>query len=211
MQKSTFREWTLAKIDKTFGAKQIANDSVLTDWLAIQTSLSAMDEHYLSLLQRTLRIGVYDWNETELENKFISPLIVYAELDSYDFSYFLERDLEGVIDDHYLTGRVDGMIASGFREPDKPYFCLYEYKKEKDPEGDPAAQALIAMMIAQDKNADNLPVYGGFIIGKNWQFMVLKGRKYAISNTYSADSDDIYNIFQAIKALKKIVSVRLNL
>jgi hypothetical protein len=211
MQKSTFREWTLAKIDKTFGAKQVAEDTVLTDWLAMKTDLTAIDEHYLSLLQRTLRIGVYDWNETELENKFISPLIVYAELDSYDFSYFLERDLEGVIDDHYLTGRVDGMIASGFREPDKPYFCLYEYKKEKDPEGDPAAQALIAMMIAQDKNADNLPVYGGFIIGKNWQFMVLKGRKYAISNTYSADSDDIYNIFQAIKALKTIVSVRMNL
>jgi hypothetical protein len=211
MQKSTFREWTLAKIDKTFGAKQVAEDVVLTDWLAMKTDLTAIDEHYLSLLQRTLRIGVYDWNETELENKFISPLIVYAELDSYDFSYFLERDLEGVIDNHYLTGRVDGMIASGFREPDKPYFCLYEYKKEKDPEGDPAAQALIAMMIAQDKNADDLPVYGGFIIGKNWQFMVLKGRKYAISNTYSADSDDIYNIFQAIKALKTIVSVRMNL
>jgi hypothetical protein len=123
----------------------------------------------------------------------------------------LYSHLDGVIDAYYLTGRVDGMIASGFREPDKPYFCLYEYKKEKDPEGDPAAQALVAMMVAQDKNADNLPVYGGFIIGKNWQFMVLKDRKYAISNTYSADSADIYAIFQAIKGLKIIISERINL
>ena len=41
------------------------------------------------------------------------------------------------------------MIATGFRSPKKPYFCLNEYKRGTDPDDDPKGQALIAMLVAQ--------------------------------------------------------------
>ena len=55
----------------------------------------------------------------------------------------MERDLAATIDNYELSGRVDGMIATGFRNPRMPYFCLNEYKKGTDPNGDPRGQALI--------------------------------------------------------------------
>jgi hypothetical protein len=209
MQKSNFRDWSLDRIDQTFDTKPAPQMDSLTAWLAIDSPIENSEREYLQRLQRTLRIGGYDWNEVELENKLISPLIILAELDCYEYCYFLERDLEGTLGEHELTGRVDGMIASGFRSPKAPYFCLYEYKKEKEPNGDPAGQALIAMLIAQEKNKDDLPIYGSYIIGRNWYFMVLEGKSYTISNGYAAESDDIFAIFKAIKALKGMINQRI--
>ena len=68
-----------------------------------------------------VNLGVDNWNEAELENKFISPLIVFVGFDNERFAYFLERELRGVVGDYELMGRVDGMIASGFRNPHQPY------------------------------------------------------------------------------------------
>jgi hypothetical protein len=98
------------------------------------------------------------------------------------------------------------MIASGFRLPEKPYFCFQEYKKEKDPEGDPAGQTLAAMLAAQEINEHRNPIYGCYIRGQMWFFMVLEEKKYCISVPYVATRDDIFDIFLILKALKQIVT-----
>jgi hypothetical protein len=99
------------------------------------------------------------WNETELKNKFISPLIVFTKIDTDEFGYFLERPLQGVVGDYDLSGIVDGMIASGFRDPDVPFFCMHEYKCSVDNEGNPDAQALAAMLVAREQNQNLTPIY----------------------------------------------------
>ena len=202
MKKANFRDWTLDKIDDAFGTIQIVEHPTLTEWLAFDYTVSEYQKHFLMDLQEALLIGVDDWNEVELENKFISPLIVLAKFDNRKMSYFMERELSVTLNDYELSGKVDGMIATGFRSPKKPYFCMNEYKRESDPTGDPRGQALIAMLAAQHLNDLGHIVFGCYIVEKSWRFMVLDKKEYAISKSFSADDDEVLDIFRIMKGLR---------
>ena len=206
MQTSNFRDWDLDKLEAAFGLRQVRQCALLASWLAATYDPTEFEQTYLLKLQETLILGVDSWNEAELENKFISLLIVFVGFDNERFAYFLERELRGIVGDYELMGRVEGMIASGFRNPHQPYFCLSEYKKHLDPTGDPAAQALAAMLVAQELNEKHSPIYGTYIIGRNWFFMVLARREYCISQNYSATKDELFDIFRIMQGLKQIIS-----
>ena len=203
MQKSNFREWTLEKVERTFQLVQVTELSILEQLLAYDYVLNEFDLHQLKSLRKNyVEFGGDDWNEVELENKIISPIIVASEIDNKRFAYFLERELSTTIDEYELSGKVDGMIASGFRSPQMPYFCLNEYKRGTDPYGDPRGQALIAMLVAQKLNDNQKPIYGSYIIGRNWYFMALIGKEYAISKDFSCVDDEIFDIFKVMKSLR---------
>ena len=97
------------------------------------------------------------------------------------------------------------MLASGRSEPEAPYFCLYEYKKEKGEDSDSPSQLIINMMTAQAANSNVDVIYGAFVVGSSWFFLILKGREYCISNEYVATRDDIFTIFKILKKLKGII------
>ena len=203
MKKSNLRDWTLDSIEQTFGLVQVRSLPILDELLAHKHDADAYEQRYLgSLREDYLMLGGDDWNEVELENKLISPLIVFSGISNQKYSYFLERELSDTIDEHEITGRVDGMIATGFRNPRKPYFCLSEYKRGTDPNGDPKGQALIAMLMAQHMNDNRKPIFGSYIIGRNWCFMALVGKEYAISTDFSCVNDEIFDIFRIMKSLR---------
>ena len=99
IQKSTFRDWTLDKIDEAFNTKQIWEMNELSELLNSEYTPNEMETWFLKELQSVYSLGGDNWNEVELENKFISPLIVLAKLNDERFSYFLERDLEVLLFD----------------------------------------------------------------------------------------------------------------
>jgi hypothetical protein len=200
--KSDFREWNLDKIEDAFGLKQIWHSKTLDELINHPYELDDMEKNFVSKLQRHFSFGGDDWNEVELENKFISPMIVLSEILDEKCSYFLERELQITIGDYELSGKVDGMIATGFRSPKKPYFCLNEYKRGTDPDGDPKGQALIAMLVAQKINDNKAPIFGCFVIGRIWQFMILEGNQYTISRDFSCVDDEIFDIFRILKGLR---------
>ena len=145
----------------------------------------------------------------ELENKFISPVILTAGIDDEQIGYFLERPLSGIIGDYELSGIVDGMIASGIRNPHIPYFCLHEYKRSVENQGTPDAQVLAAMLVAQELNNHDKPIYGLYVVGLIWNFIVLKDNEYCISKDYTSDDENMFLIFKMLKALKKIIHAEL--
>lgn len=208
MQKSNFKGWSLESIDEYFGTVQVDELSVLNELLAFEYKADDFERRYLSMLSKDyMTLGGDNWNEVELENKMISPIIVFSGIQNKKFSYFLERELAAEIDGFELFGRVDGMIATGYRSPKMPYFCLYEYKRQTDPNGDPQGQALIAMLVAQKLNYNqnrnaNRPIYGSYIIGRNWYFMALVGKEYAISKDFSCVDDEMIDIFRILKSLR---------
>ncbi len=193
-------------LDKTFGLHEVAEHPALKDWSERPADISDFERQHLLMLRRKLRLNVHDWNETELGYNFIGPLMVLVDYTSEKFNFFAQRDFKGTVDGIEIGGRPDGMIASGFREPEKPYFCFQEYKKERDPEGDPAAQALAAMLTAQELNEHRHPIYGAYVRGSLWSFMTLQGREYCISDPYVAVRDDIFDIFRILKSLREIVA-----
>lgn len=203
MRKSNFREWTLDSIEETFGLVQVRSLPILDELLSYKYEADAYEQRYLTTLQEDyVTLGGDDWNEVELENKFISPLIVFSGIANRKYSYFLEREMSEIINDIELLGKVDGMIATGFRNPKKPYFCLSQYKRGTDPNGDPKGQALIAMLVAQQQNDNKKPIFGSYIIGRNWCFMALVGKEYAISTDFSGANEEIFDIHRILKSLR---------
>ena len=75
---SNFREWTLDKIDEAFGLRQVYEMDTLNQLITPSYELNDFEKQYLATLQEHVKYGGDDWNEVELENKFISPLIVLA-------------------------------------------------------------------------------------------------------------------------------------
>ncbi|MCP4345686.1 MAG: hypothetical protein GY795_09185 [Desulfobacterales bacterium] len=207
-----FKECKLEQLDETFSLnplplKQMA---VLQTWLNEQNEISEQERGYLLILQEYLQEHVEDWNEQELAMHFIGPMFALVKFD-YErrFGLFAERPLNGVVNGVEMGGRPDGMIAEGYRRPKKPYFCFQEYKKDKDPEGDPQAQVLAAMLVAQEINEHQFPVYGCYVRGRFWFFMALQGREYCTSDGYVATREDIFDILRILKVLKQMIIGRV--
>jgi hypothetical protein len=132
-----------------------------------------------------------------------------AKFDDQTIGYFLERPLKGIVGDYELSGTVDGIIATGVREPKKPFFCMHEHKRSVDNEGQPDAQVLAAMLVVQAEEQKTKPIYGLYIVGLIWNFMVLNGNEYCISKSFNAEDAEIFDIFKLLKALKHIIKTEL--
>ena len=210
-----FSDFTLQKLDKTFGLCQVREHPALTSWLQTDTiALSTMETSVVGDIERRLRLNVDNWNEQELSLNCIGPMLALVDLSGATFNSFAARSLSGVINGEELSGIPDGMVARGWREPEIPYFCLQEYKRDKDPNGDPAAQVLAAMLVAQHLNANDSSsalareraVYGCYIVGRMWYFVVLSGTEYAMSAGHNAAREEIFEIFTILKSLKRIIT-----
>jgi hypothetical protein len=209
MKQATFKDWTLTSLDNAFGLKQIWQSNLMDNWTKADCELTEIDKEVIFHLQLSLIRGGRAWNETELENKFISPLIMQAHIDDEEIGYFLERNLSSIVGDYQLSGIVDGMIATGFREPNMPLFCIHEYKRSIENQGTPDAQVLAAMLVAQEMNQNKYPIYGLFVVGLVWNFIILDENHYCISKNYDADDEKIFNILKILKTLKKIIKTEL--
>jgi hypothetical protein len=201
----SLKDCTLKFLDKNFKLRQPKNLPSLTDWLNAPYELSNIERKMLEHYRDVLEFNVHDWNEYELDTHFIGPIFSLVNFSSYTVNHFSQRDIEGVVGNFRLYGRPDGMVASGRREPEKPYFAFQEYKRELDPDGDPAGQALGAMLIGQSLDETTKPMYGCYVVGNVWRFMTLEGNEYAISHDYSAITDELFDIFRILKSLKTIV------
>ncbi len=207
-----FKDCTLEQLDKTFSLipLPLKQMPILQNWLNGTSEISEQERGYVLILQGYLDEHVDSWNEQELALHFIGPIFALVQFEyERKFGLFAERPFGGIVEGIEMNGRPDEMIATGYREPDKPYFCFQEYKKEKDPNGDPAAQALAAMLVAQEVNEHHFPIYGCYVLGRYWRFMALQGKEYAISNSYVATREDIFDILRILKVLKQMIIERV--
>ncbi len=208
MKNKSFKYWSRQDIADTFGLDTKTQCQDLNNWLTNEIQISKEEEKELIRLKEKLRANVDIWNEQELIIKFIALLMDMVDFDTPKFKSFANRKLSGKIDGEEVSGEVDLMIASGKYEPKAPYFCLYEYKKEQGLDRDPYGQLLIAMMTAAELNPNkDHPIYGAFVIGRNWFFLTLKNREYCISDEYVATRADIFDIYGTLKKLKEIIAV----
>ena len=68
---------------------------------------------------------------------------------------------------------------------------------------------MIAMLTAQNLNKDGKPIYGCYIIGRMWNFMVLEDKNYCISKSFNADDDEVFEIFRIMKGLKFLLEKQI--
>jgi hypothetical protein len=100
------------------------------------------------------------------------------------------------------------MIATPMKSgrPKHPYFFLQEFKKSKGDNHDAEGQMLAAMILAQEINQDQKPLYGSWVQGVNWRFTVLRGTEYCVSRAYDAtNASDLLQIVFILQRLKALV------
>lgn len=206
-----FSDATLPLLNRTFGLHRELNDdefSVFREWMEEAEKQEEPGSELIRILKRqqaALRRGVGGWNEVELESKFIAPLFNLADFDDGTIGYFMERSLSADYQNIKLFGTVDGIIARGQQDPETPLFCMQEYKRSQDNKGRADGQTLAAMLAAQSLNTKKQPVYGLYVIGETWHFIVLEGKRYLISESYGADGNRLFDIFNMLRALKVLV------
>lgn len=205
-----FSQCTLPLLDKAFGLRNVMELAALTDWFqrSAEVPLSELDLNKLVDLQDLLQVNANSWNEQELSLHFIGPIFSIVKFtDPYRYNLFAQRHIEANVDDYLLKGEPDGLIASGYYEPEISYFAFAEYTRQRDPNGDLAGQALAAMLVGQRLNPKPDPLYGCYVIGRDWFFMALQEKHYAISNGHNAlQEPELTDILRILKRLKTIVS-----
>jgi len=210
MKKYYFRQCTLSTLDNLFGLRKSFSSQTLDQWLHAELVLSEQEQEMIENFQQLLILNRDAWNEQELSLHFIGPMLALARFtEPYRFNLFAERRISAVVPgvegDIELSGEPDGIIATGYREPEIPLFAFTAYKRQLDPEGDPAGQTLAAMLAGQALNGNNRPLYGAYVIGSDWNFMVLEGIHYTISRDYSALSTEVFDVLRILKSLKQIL------
>ena len=207
MEKINFSECTLVRMEEVFGLQLMLHSQILHEWVTTTYEIDEVDKICVHKFCSTLRENVLHWNEQDLSMHFIGPIFSLVQFtERYRFNLFAQRTISTVVQGIELGGRTDELVASGYREPETPFFAINEYKKESDPNGDPAGQALAAMLVAQELNIQkgvDLPVYGCYVVGGLWRFMVLQGSEYAISQPLvSTEIEDAYQILRILFQLK---------
>jgi hypothetical protein len=217
MQSTTFKSWTRDKLLDAFGLERTVQSPIMQTWLASQQEITDFEKQSLLFDLEKVWLYIDFWNEEEVKIKLIGTIVRLVGYDSKHLSAFADRTLRGIVDGIELYGEPDLMVARGKQEVKSPFFFIHEYKKEAPypPQGeiiaDPAGQLLAAMLVAYENNLTEpkmkeKPIYGAYVIGRNWFFVILQGREYAISRAYDAtQTDDLLDIFRILKAHRQVI------
>lgn len=200
-----FEQWETQDIEIALDFKQIWESILLDDWLAAQTEFNAIERQQIEKVRkRILQFADY-WNEDELKLQAISIILDIVDYQIADYNIFSQRYLSSKINDIEIGGRVDFMLAKGRQKPITPYFFIHEYKQERKGTSDPKGQLLAELAVAQVCNDYKFPMYGCYIVGRNWFFMILKDKEYAVSNAFNASDEDIYKIIAILRKIKDYI------
>jgi hypothetical protein len=205
-----FQKWKADDVHLLLGIQPHTKPTPqLLQWVNYQHDASAPT--FLETLRTQLFLRANEWNEEELIFLFISPLLMSIGFIGKSYQVFLNRKIAIQIGEQKVEGRPDYIVASGTYEPEKPYFFLHEYKRFKGTEADPLGQLLISMVAAQLYNKDGLPIYGCFVVGRYWSFVVLEDKGYAVSRGYDAtDEHELHTIWNILHHTKIIIEDRVN-
>lgn len=213
--KKSFKQWTRQELKKVFNLTQTDTLKPLQDWTdTTSIVLSESEQEFLAhLLKKSLRY-VDSWNETELREKFIIKILelVDFEFEEQECHSFAERYLSVTTQNVTLYGFADWFVATGTQFPEKPFFFIHEYKPEGAKELDGRGQLLATMLATKTINDDNLPIYGTFVQGRLWFFLVYDGVQFAETPAFDIlKINDLLEVFKILKQQKMMIIQRLNI
>jgi hypothetical protein len=202
----SFDTWTYEQVEDAFGLVSLRTTPIFENWLNTEEyQPDASEKIVLDKYRNLLFEEVKNWNEDELKLFFIGPLLSLVNFYTPHFKAFAQKTLSIETETAAASGKVDFLLARGKVIPKLPYFCLHEYKQENRRDNDPLGQLLIAMVAAQYKNEHSMPIYGSYVSGRNWFFVLLEDKNYYLSNAYNASDEDIYQIFAILKKCKALI------
>lgn len=195
-----FRDWKFEAVELAFGVERVFEHPLLDGWLQAKHEIPDNHRERLEELRYNLIRYIDLYNEEELKVYFIAQVLQMIPFHSKAYRPFMDRMLSATYgEEETTTGKVDWMLAQGKQDPRQPFFFLHEYKREVEASGDPLGQLLIAMMAARQQNQADFPMYGCYVLGRNWFFVVLDGDQYAVSDAYVSTQEDLFRVYEILK------------
>jgi hypothetical protein len=213
MKKTKYSE---AELVQLFSLNKFSSDTqppLIKEWINAEPAVLDTGEQYIfDDIFNELAQKIPYWSEEDLKMNFISFVLRLGHLmPTKNIRTFFDKTIQATVQGTLLKTKIDFMVAKGVMDlPQNPYFHFQEYKRQIDPNGNPMAQLLEAMLIAQAINDNQKPIYGCCIIGKFWDFVVLQGSTYCVSQSYDCTQhDDLMQIIAILRKFKYILETRL--
>ncbi|TAE21607.1 MAG: hypothetical protein EAZ92_16700 [Candidatus Kapaibacterium sp.] len=206
----SFERWTIDEVEEYFSLHQTFQHPTLEAWLSASGEITEADRQVLEGLRKNAYQNIEFWNEEDLKMKFIAFLLALVPFDEQRYKGFLERTIKATIKGEVISGVVDYVVATGKAEPQVPFFFLQEYKPQRRPGRDALAQVLSAMIAARERNTPQRTMYGSYVIGRQWFFLVLDENTYTISRAFDITQDEIVRVVQILRRMKQIIEEWLN-
>ena len=208
-----FERWKYEEVELTFGTERVKDLPSLVEWLEADEPADDFEKKILGIYYDQLVRKVDAWNEDELKFFFLSHIITLVDFTKPKvYSSFSQRTIAAKRKDVNqqdvdLRGRIEFFVALGEQTPRQPFFFIHEYKPlNKTTPSDPLGQLLIAMLATQTLNDIKRPLYGTYIRGSNWQFVVLENNQYSVSKSFDAIEEiELYKIFSILKRCKSYI------
>ncbi len=204
-----------AELILQFGLTRLVGNQahpLMVEWLDAQVQLNDAEHYLFNTIWKDAQKKINGWHEEDLKMKFICFVLLLGHLeDNGQYNTYFERIVQGMVEGQFLKVKTDFMVAKGVLDkPQQPYFHFQEWKKHRDPNGDPVAQLLEAFLIAQTLNNDHNPIYGCTITGKYWEFVVLQDKTYCISESFDCTKQqELLQIIAILRKFKQILETRL--
>ncbi len=180
--------------------------SKFKDWFEYPYPITESEISFLDNLIERHILYLFSDQEEDLKMKFLSPILNQVNFMTENFHDWYEASFSGVVNDVEIKGFTDYMVATGIKTPEKPYFFIQEFKPaqaDKDVED----QLLAELLVAIEKNQTKI-MRGGYIIGRNWVFVILEKTgenrfEYFVSESFDSlklsELKQIYLNLQAVK------------
>jgi hypothetical protein len=203
-RQNKIRIWSEAELIDAFGLQKIKRPTpLMQEWLNAQTLFNEIEKVLIQQLCDEALENIEAWAEEDLKMNFIAFVIKLAGLKATQtIRTFYDKTISATVEGIFLKTKTDFMIAKGILDLAKnPYFHFQEYKRDKDPHGDPMAQLVEAFLIAQEINKNGKPMYGCCVVGRLWYFVIMEAKSYCVSMAY--DCTDEKDLQQIIAILRK--------
>ena len=213
----SFENWTREEVQDTFGIKRNNDLDILKNWINTNQQLTEKELEFLSELHKGLRNDLDLYNEDELKFFFIGDVLRLVKFKAETYRAFTQRHIEfttQTVDNETITvaGIVELVVATGQQTPKKPFFFLQEFKQSLKRNNDPLGQLLIAMLAAKVQKNNDKAIYGCYVLGSAWYFVVLDKNEYGVSLVYDVTiSENLHKIICLLKEQKKHIEQELGL
>lgn len=205
-------KYSEADLVDLFGLKKVGinhSTALMSEWTQAETTLNEFEAYQFERKLSKAQDNIEWWHEGDLKMKFISFILdlAYLEEDSENYISYFGKTISATVENNFLKVKTDFMLAKGVMDkPKKPYFHFQEYKKLKDPTGDPVAQLVEAFLIAQELNQNNKPIYGCTVTEKLWDFFIMEGKTYCVSKSYDCtEREDLMKIIAMLRMFRTIL------
>ena len=162
-------DYDVFEVIDTFNIEKVLNCLTLKNWTQVEGEFTPYEAQFIEQARQKLEIKWDEWNEEELKMNFISLVLFVAQVEvAKSIATFYERKLSGYVNKLVVDCMFASTTNSGL--PKMPYFflqvqnnqCGDSHQRNVAP---PEGQMLAAMILAQEINQDNKPIYGSWIQG----------------------------------------------